>query len=703
MMSQEKTNDHEAIKGWDTWMNNLIIDETIRKENISFYQYSEFKNVELIDGNVYKATFKPIQKMVTLKYVTLTDYFTLENLINEIKRHQKLENHDSILKFYGITKQECTNKYMLILEYSNNGSLRQYLKKNFQQMDWNVKLNLARQISNVLMHLHSNDVIHGKLNTENILVHNGNIKLNDFCIAKCMLKSLGFLTNTFGPIQYMDPQHLELFNTIGNNKSSDIFSLGVILWEISSGNAPFEIESLDDDDLINDIMRGKREMVIPDTPSKYKEIYTDCWKHNGNSRPDIFQVVKNLSEVNILDANVEFESSQLRTYNDDDYYKLEKINMQNNNKRLEIQFDSFVDGTTEVNVFINDLFEFFIDLLKKQNPKIRPIMIKKYIRECNKHPVKVLYEMINHQSYYWFTSLIGFFYMYGVGTVNDNKMAYKFFSLAANQVIDIKNASPNSLLLQKKLHNINKEIGSIYLVTMYLKGMGVRKDMKKAFRICSNVADEGSVVALNYLALIYENGFGVEKNDEKAFELYLRSAEQGSLVAQNNIGLCFRYGTGISKDVNKGFQWSKTSALAGNVDAMTSIGYCYFEGIGVDEDKIEAFEWYLKAAKKGHPIAQCNLGYCYTNGEGIDKDQVRAFEWFKKAAENDNIDGQCMVGYCFYLGHGTKKDIVKSIYCIDLFYINKGYFYKLNTLFLVYEVIESRDNVICVQRCDNER
>jgi serine/threonine protein kinase len=52
---------------------------------------------------------------------------------------------------------------MIILEYANNGSLRQYLKTNFQKMDWNTKLNLAKQIANVLMYLHSNEIIHGKL------------------------------------------------------------------------------------------------------------------------------------------------------------------------------------------------------------------------------------------------------------------------------------------------------------------------------------------------------------------------------------------------------------------------------------------------------------------------------------------------------------------------------------------------------------
>lgn len=142
MMSQEKINNHEAVKGWESWMNNLIIEETIRKENIPFYPYSEFKNVELINGNICKATFKPFQRAVALKHVPLSDYFTLDSLISEvslhqflysiiristnnflflikkkkIKRHRKLEIHDCILKFYGLTKQGKKKK---INFYSN--------------------------------------------------------------------------------------------------------------------------------------------------------------------------------------------------------------------------------------------------------------------------------------------------------------------------------------------------------------------------------------------------------------------------------------------------------------------------------------------------------------------------------------------------------------------------------------------------------
>ncbi|RHZ60921.1 hypothetical protein Glove_350g68 [Diversispora epigaea] len=639
-MSQGKINEKE-------WMDDLIIEDIFQKENIAFYQYSEFRNVNLINVNIFKATFKTSQKNVFLKnvYLNVNDKYTLDNLINEIKRYRKLEIHDSILKFYGITKQENTDNYMIILEYVNEGSLRQYLKTNFQKFDWNAKLNLAKQIGNVLMFLHSNDIIHGKFNSENIFIHNGNIKLNIFGLTQIM--PLRFFTNNHDPIQYMDPQYLELFSPIAKNKNSDIFGLGIILWEISSGSPPFEMESSSNVDLLYNISKGKREMAISGTPHKYKEIYTDCWKHNGNSRPDIFQVVKNLSEIIISNVSVE------NPYNVKDI-KSENLNMQNEKREI-------TEVTTEINGFVKDLTEFFIDISSKQCRDIKPILIKKYIRDHRKNPVEILFKMIRHPSDYLFTSLIGFFYRYGIGTVVDNQMAVKYFNLASNEINDTSSFNSSSLM---KLYNDNKEIGAISLADMYFYGLGVEKDTNKAFQIYYKLANQGSHIALNIIAYCYDNGFGVEKNHAKAFKTYLKSAEKGNPMAQSNVGSCYKDGIGIAIDKTKGFECCTKSARAGNINAMHNVGFYYERGMGVGKDKNEAFKCYLQAAEKGSSIAQYNLGVYYANGYvyGINNDRVKAFKWYKKAAENDYTNGQYRLGKCFYEGIGINKDIIKAIY-----------------------------------------
>ncbi|RHZ60182.1 hypothetical protein Glove_357g21 [Diversispora epigaea] len=316
----------------------------------------------------------------------------------------------------------------------------------------------------------------------------------------------------------------------------------------------------------------------------------------------------------------------------------------------------------EAVVFIMDLFEIFVDILAKQVFEMHLIIIKNYIKEHEKNPVEILYEMIRHPSYYWFTSLIGFFYLQGIGTVVDNQMAFKFFNLAANE-IDMKSSSSN--LLIRKFYKINKEMGNIYLARMYLKGIGIEKDLKKGFQIYSKVADEGSHIALNCMGHCYEVGLGVEKNGKKALELYLKSAKQENLVALLKVGHCYEFGKGITIDEISGFQYYIKSAYAGNIEAMYVVGGCYNKGIGVSVDSKEAFKWYLTAAEKGYSTAQYFLGHFYKYGCGINRDGVKAFEWYKKAAENDHTYSQFILGKCFYEEYGTKKDNINAIYWLN--------------------------------------
>ncbi|RHZ88290.1 hypothetical protein Glove_23g219 [Diversispora epigaea] len=654
-MSQEKINEKECEACVDN-----IIEDTLRKENIPFYQYSEFENEKSIQENVYKATFKTFQKIVALKCISLNDKFSLDNLINEIKGHRKLKMHDSILRFHGITKRENTDNYMIILEYVNNGSLRQYLKTNFQKLDWNAKLNIAKQIANILEFLHANDIVHENLNSENILIHNGSIKFNVFGLTK-VIESLRFPRNVLGQIQYKDPKCLEIFNTFSKNKSSNIFSLGIILWEISSGNLPFEMENLSNVDLLNNILKGKREMVMPGTPPKYKEIYIDCWKRNGNSRPESSQVAENLSEI-IISDEIETQPHTDIVIDEIISVKLEKLNIQNEELKIHSN-PTFVNKSAEFEIFIKDLFENFFDIIKKQFIESQQIMIKNYIKEHKKNPVKILHEMISHPSHSWFTSMIGFFYNNGIGTITDNQMAFRFLSIAANEIIDASSFDSPSLM---ELYKINKEIGIMLLADMYFFGTGIEKDMKKGFQIYYKLANEGSfVITYTEVANCYRNGSGVEKNQKKAFDIFLKSAENGFTMSQSEVGYCYLDGIGTQIDAAKGFSWYMKSALAGNLCAIWNVGFFYGNGIGVDTDYQKAFKWFLMASEKGESAAQYCLGDCYENGYGVNMDQVKAFEWYKKAAECNDTDGQYKVGKCLHEGRGTKRDIVNAIYWLN--------------------------------------
>jgi serine/threonine protein kinase len=74
------------------------------------------------------------------------------------------------------------------------------------------------------------------------------------------------------------------------NKKSDVYSIGVILWEISSGQPPFKDESYDAV-LIMRIIQGYREKIIPDTPSNYSILYSGKYNFNFNLCINVINII----------------------------------------------------------------------------------------------------------------------------------------------------------------------------------------------------------------------------------------------------------------------------------------------------------------------------------------------------------------------------------------------------------------------------
>jgi serine/threonine protein kinase len=177
------------------------------------------------------------------------------------------------------------------MQYADGGNLRQYLENKFLELTWKDKIKLAYQITEGIKYLQEENILHQHLHSKKIVIHQGEAKIMDLGVAKSTETEANIYSGVFGSIPYIDPQRLGN-NFFEYNKKSDIYSLGVLMWEISSGRPPF-IDYTDSSDvnlLRIAIIEGLREKPIPDTPNKYLKLYKSCWDGNPDVRPTINKV-----------------------------------------------------------------------------------------------------------------------------------------------------------------------------------------------------------------------------------------------------------------------------------------------------------------------------------------------------------------------------------------------------------------------------
>ncbi|KAF0420513.1 kinase-like protein [Gigaspora margarita] len=284
---------------------NKLLEKVILENHIKYINCDQLTEYEEIAkgafGHIRKAVWKVYNITVALKSLRADVSNTIEDFVKEVQLLQKLalEKHPNINSFYGISKDSC-NGYSMVLEFASDGNLRQYLKFNFSSLKWTDKLRMAKEITLGLFFLHNNNIIHRDIHSENILVNEGSMKIADFGLSTNLnemseAQCINYKNTSYdcGMPAYVEPQYFKNPN-YGFTKKSDIYSLGVILWEISSGKPPYQ--SLTSIDAIAVyIFQGKREIPIEGTPQKYVNLYAECWDEEPDKRPEAKQVLETLN------------------------------------------------------------------------------------------------------------------------------------------------------------------------------------------------------------------------------------------------------------------------------------------------------------------------------------------------------------------------------------------------------------------------
>ncbi|CAG8563625.1 5285_t:CDS:2, partial [Paraglomus occultum] len=127
-----------------------------------------------------------------------------------------------------------------------------------------------------------------------VLIHSGVAKIGDFG-SSCIVSQITVPSNSESNSAYVDPVSFKDYS-YKLRKESDVFSLGVILWEISSGKIPCE-QLTADSDIIIYRLNGFYDKPFPGTPTAYVELYSKCWDEDPEKRPASEDVYLNLESL----------------------------------------------------------------------------------------------------------------------------------------------------------------------------------------------------------------------------------------------------------------------------------------------------------------------------------------------------------------------------------------------------------------------
>ena len=189
---------------------------------------------------VYKARCHRLNRLVAIKI--LKEEFSRDE---EFRRRFHAEgeavamlSHPNIVQVYDVSSSDNAN--FIVMELIDGISLKQYMQRK-GILNWKETLHFAMQIAAGLEHAHSRGIVHRDIKPHNVMVlKNGSVKVMDFGIARVMSKSNTLTKEALGSVHYISPEQAKGSHT---DNRSDLYSLGVVMYEMMAGRPPYDGES----------------------------------------------------------------------------------------------------------------------------------------------------------------------------------------------------------------------------------------------------------------------------------------------------------------------------------------------------------------------------------------------------------------------------------------------------------------------------
>ena len=271
---------------------------------------------------VYKAYDNVDDRIVAVK-ILKDEFANNEDFKRRFKNESKaiaLLSHPNIVKVYDVNFGERLQ--YIVMEYIDGITLKEYINKQ-GAITWNDALYFMTQILRAVQHAHDKGIVHRDIKPQNIiLLSNGNIKVTDFGIARFSRSDTRTLTEqAIGSVHYIAPEQAKGEAT---DEKADIYSLGVVLYEMLSGTVPFDADSAVSVALMQVQANAKRLTDInADIPLGLEQICIHAMQKNPMDRYqtasemliDIEEIINNPNTI--FNYVSKFDSNPTRIANND--------------------------------------------------------------------------------------------------------------------------------------------------------------------------------------------------------------------------------------------------------------------------------------------------------------------------------------------------------------------------------------------------
>ena len=329
---------------------------------------------------VYKAKCHVLNRYVAVKI--LRDEFTTDQEF--IKRFEVEAQaaasiiHPNIVSVYDVGRDG--NLYYIVMELVQGKTLKEIIVEEGGPLPWKWSVNIAIQIASALEVAHKNKIVHRDIKPHNIIItEDGVAKVTDFGIAKAVSNStITAFGTTIGSVHYFSPEHARGGYT---DSKSDLYSLGVVMYEMLTGKVPF-----DADTPVSVALKQMQEEPVPPKdvnpkiPQSVNDIILKAMRKDTNLRYQTATLMLTDLKRALKDPEGDFVDNQ----DYEDTMPTQKISLKDieeeakkteNNKKKENKFVGFIKKHKGLSIFISLILLFALSLggtilySKATNPK----------------------------------------------------------------------------------------------------------------------------------------------------------------------------------------------------------------------------------------------------------------------------------------------------------------------------------------------